>query len=404
LTTSAPPKIEGFLEHRTMAAVSGDSELIEAVKAAIQRRDGRTALALLERLGPAAVTADILLDKALAMRLLGDLEAAIAALDAALCLEPLNFLALLSRGALLERLGRVRAAAEIYKSALAVAPPADRLPPALAAPAARAREVVQSQALALAAHLRDRLSDLRGGFEAEALDRFDESIGIFAGVTRPYVHEPLLLHYPRLPAIPFHDRAQFPWLATLEAATPAIQRECVAVMQARVEDFRPYIAFPPGAPVNQWGELNHSRRWSSFFLWRDGIKQEGACEACPQTAAVLRDLPLIDQPGFAPTALFSVLEPHTRIPPHTGSANTRLLVHLPLVLPGPARFRVGNVTRSWRIGEAWVFDDTIEHEAWNDADAPRAILIFDIWNPLLTAAERVLVSAMMAARQAYQAG
>ncbi len=387
-----------------MATVSGDSERIEAVKAAIQRRDGRTALALLERIEPAAVTADVLLDKALAMRLLGNLDAAIAALDAALCLEPLNFLALLSKGALLERLGRIRAAAEIYKSALAVAPPADRLPAALEAPVGRAREVVQSQALALAAHLRASLSDLRHQFEAEKLDRFDESIGIFAGVTRPYVHEPLLLHYPRLPAIPFYDRGLFAWLTALETATADIQRECMAVMEARVDEFRPYIAFPPGAPVNQWGELNHSRRWSSFFLWRDGARQDGACEACPRTAAVLRDLPLIDQPGFAPTALFSVLEPHTRIPPHTGSANTRLLVHLPLVLPGPARFRVGNVTRQWRMGEAWVFDDTIEHEAWNDADAPRAILIFDIWNPLLSAAERVLISAMMAARHAYQAG
>jgi aspartyl/asparaginyl beta-hydroxylase (cupin superfamily) len=175
-------------------------------------------------------------------------------------------------------------------------------------------------------------------------------------------------------------------------------------MEARTEEFTPYIAFPPGAPVNQWGELNHSRRWSSFFLWRDGVRQEGACAACPETSALLRGLPMLEQPGFAPTALFSVLEPHTRIPPHSGSANTRLLVHLPLVLPGPARFRVGNVTRPWRMGEAWVFDDTIEHEAWNDADAPRAILIFDIWNPLLSAAERVLISAMMAARHAYQTG
>jgi aspartyl/asparaginyl beta-hydroxylase (cupin superfamily) len=382
--------------------VPGDPELIERAKAAIQRRDGRMALALLERLAPSAVTADVLLDKALAMRLLGNLDAAIGALDAALCLEPLNFLALLSKGALLERLGRLRTAAEVYKSALAVAPPTDRLPSPLEAPVARAREVVRSQALALAAHLRDSLSDLRRGFEAERLDRFDESIGIFAGIIRPYVHEPLLLHYPRLPAIPFHDRDLFPWLETLETAAPGIQRECVAVMEARVDDFRPYIAFPPGAPVNQWGELNHSRRWSSFFLWRDGVEQEGACAACPETAAVLRDLPMIDQPGFAPTALFSVLEPHTRIPPHSGSANTRLLVHLPLVLPGPARFRVGNTTRPWQMGKAWVFDDTIEHEAWNDADMPRAILIFDIWNPLLSGAERVLISAMMAAKQSYQ--
>ena len=107
------------------------------------------------------------------------------------------------------------------------------------------------------------------------------------------------------------------------------------------------------------------------------------------------------QESFAPTAVFSALEPHTHIPPHTGSANVRLLCHLPLVLPGPARFRVGNTTRDWEIGQAWVFDDTIEHEAWNDADALRVILIFDVWNPFLAEGEKALITAMMQAQRQY---
>ncbi len=113
---------------------------------------------------------------------------------------------------------------------------------------------------------------------------------------------------------------------------------------------------------------------------------------------------MLDQPGFGPTAMFSVLEPHTHIPPHSGSANTRLVVHLPLIQPGNCRFRVGNDTRDWKMGEAWVFDDTIEHEAWNDSDQTRVVLIFDVWNPFLTSAERELVSAMMAAKNAYTVG
>jgi len=385
-----------------MTAALGSSDLIAGAKAAIQRRDGRAALALLDRIDPRTLTADTLLDRALALRLLGDMEAAIGALDGALVLEPLNFLALLSKGALLERLGRGKAAAAVYKNALALAPPADQLPPSLAAPLARAREAVGSHALALAAHLRAAIADLRDGFAAETLDRFDEGLEIYAGVKRPFVQEPLLLHYPRLPAIPFHDRALFPWLAELEAATEEIQEELNALRARRIEDFAPYIAFPPGVPVNQWQELNFSPRWSTFFLWRDGARQDGACALCPRTAALLDRLPLADQPDFAPTVVFSVLEARTRIPPHTGSSNTRLIVHLPLVLPGPARFRVGNVTRPWRMGEAWVFDDTIEHEAWNDADAPRSILILDVWNPFLSEAERALVSAMMTARKAFE--
>jgi aspartyl/asparaginyl beta-hydroxylase (cupin superfamily) len=159
--------------------------------------------------------------------------------------------------------------------------------------------------------------------------------------------------------------------------------------------FAPYIQYAPGTPENQFAELNHNSRWSSLWLWRDGAPQDEPMARCPKTTAVLAQLPLCDQPEFAPTALFSALAPRTRIPPHTGSTNSRLLVHLPLVLPGPAGFRVGNEVREWRLGEAWVFDDTIEHEAWNDADQTRVILIFDIWNPLLSDDERELVSALL---------
>jgi aspartyl/asparaginyl beta-hydroxylase (cupin superfamily) len=65
---------------------------------------------------------------------------------------------------------------------------------------------------------------------------------------------------------------------------------------------------------------------------------------------------------------------------------------------------VGNETREWRIGEAWAFDDTIEHEAWNDASETRVIMIFDIWNPLLSAAERRMVSALLGAHRDWLAG
>jgi aspartyl/asparaginyl beta-hydroxylase (cupin superfamily) len=105
-------------------------------------------------------------------------------------------------------------------------------------------------------------------------------------------------------------------------------------------------------------------------------------------------LPLCDIPNYAPGAFFSVLKPRTHLPPHTGTTNTRSIVHLPLVVPEGCRFRVGADVRAWEKGKAWVFDDTIEHEAWNDSDQVRIILIFDIWNPLLTAAERDLVRAL----------
>jgi aspartate beta-hydroxylase len=386
-----------------MAEISRTVELTARAKDALYRGDARAALQIFAGSSESDLSLEALLDKALAQRMVGELNAAVSTLDAALALDPQNFLALLSKGALLERLGHAKAAAHVYMRAVAIAPPAHLLAETLTRPLARARDVVGAHSEALAAHLRASVAPLRAQFAGQSLERFDESLEIFAGLKRPYVQEPLLLTYPRLPAIPFFERDQFPWLGDLEAATPIIREEVLALMTEGVDHLAPYIEYPPGVPVNQWGELNHSRRWSACFLWRDGVRQDEICTLCPRTAALMEGLPMARQAGFAPTVTVSVLEPHTRIPPHTGSANTRLLVHLPLVLPGPARFRVGNVTREWRMGEAWVFDDTIEHEAWNDADEPRAILIFDIWNPFLSEAERTLVSAMMTAKNQFQA-
>ena len=339
---------------------------------------------------------DLQLNIAMVQRSLNDLPAAIGALDKALAIEPYSFLALLSKGSVLEQMGSPRNAAEVYRNAVRIAPPDANLPPALKPPLDHAREIIGQQSRAMAEHFQEALAPVLEQYAGDALARFNESVEVLAGTRRIYNAEPIQLHYPRLPAIPFFDREQFPWMDTLEAATDDIRGELKALLEAGLPGFAPYIQYAPGTPVNQFGTLNHSSKWSSLWLWKDGQPQADAIAQCPKTAAVLEALPLADQPGFAPTALFSALAPHTRIPPHTGSTNTRLLVHLPLVLPGPAGFRVGNEVREWTMGEAWAFDDTIEHEAWNDADEIRVILIFDIWNPLLSPAERELVCRLLA--------
>lgn len=372
---------------------------IRAALAALQRGDARGALAMLleaERSDPTDL--NVKLHLALAQRALGDFPAALRALDAALAIDPYFFLALLSKGIVLERMGQSQFAAQIYQSALKIAPRPENTPQSLDAPIRHAREVVAAETGSLAAYLREQVAKLRMSHAGASLERFDECLEVYAGTKRVYNAEPVQLHVPRLPAVPFPDRDLFPWLARLEAATATICTELLPLLNSGMPGFAPYITYSPGTPVNQWSELNHSRLWSSLWLWRDGVRQVEAMERCPRTTEVLAEMPLADQPGFAPTALFSALAPRTRIPPHTGSTNARLLVHLPLVLPGPSRFRVGNETRAWRMGEAWVFDDTIEHEAWNDADETRVILIFDIWNPLLSQAERELISTMMKAR------
>jgi aspartate beta-hydroxylase len=211
------------------------------------------------------------------------------------------------------------------------------------------------------------------------------------GRRKVYVQQPVGGHFPYLPAIEFFPDALFPWFAALEAAADAIRGELQSLLEERDRGFRPYVAFDPTQPVNQWAELNHSPRWSAWFFWEDGVKEEANCVRCPATAALLERLPLLDLPGKGPTAMFSILEPRTRIPPHTGSNNVRATVHLPLIVPEGCGFRVGAETRIFRAGKAWAFDDTIEHEAWNDSDTPRAIFILDTWNPLLSEAERAAI-------------
>ena len=383
---------------------SAGADLVSQAMAALQRRDSVLALELLARARDQAPDdLEILMSIALAQRVGGDLHAAIASLDRVLIADPYHFMALLSKAALVEQVSGPKAAAPVYRNVLKIAPPADRLPPGVAAPLARARTVVDQHADSLAQHLDARVAEVRARHGNQSLGRFDEALQILSGRKRPYVSEPIDFHYPQLPAVPFFDRAHFPWFPELEAATDMIRGELEAALAAADADFAPYIDYPAGAPVNQWAELNKSRRWRSLWLWKDGARQAAACRQCPRTAELLSRLPMCDQPGFAPTALFSALEAHTHIPPHTGSTNARLLVHLPLILPGPARFRVGNELRSWRMGEAWAFDDTIEHEAWNDADELRVILIFDVWNPLLSEAERELISAMMLAKRDFYA-
>ncbi|RZJ44001.1 MAG: aspartyl beta-hydroxylase, partial [Brevundimonas sp.] len=256
-----------------MNGQGGQDELLRRAAEAIARRDAAGALTLLDQADAMGRTHDGNLNRALALRLLDDFHGSLRALDDALAMEPYDFVALLAKATLLEKLGGERVAADTYRNALKIAPPRERCPPAVTAQIDHADTIVRRHAEALRDHLRAAVSGQRGAIDAATLDRFDEGLEIYAGVMKTPKQEPLLLNYPRLPAIPFYDRALFPWLETLEAATPVIRKELAELVDSAFDDFAPYIAYPKGAPVNQWGELNHSRKWTSLWLWRDGQKQ-----------------------------------------------------------------------------------------------------------------------------------
>jgi aspartyl/asparaginyl beta-hydroxylase (cupin superfamily)/Flp pilus assembly protein TadD len=315
------------------------------------------------------------------------------ALEKVLALEPRHLLALLQKASLLDIQDRPRQAAVIYQNALATIPPGTQLPQALRPAIQRAVDAVRENNAALEVFLGQHLQPERARVGTTTQARFDHCLAMMLGKRKLYMPQPLFMHFPHLPAYEFYPRDDFPWLAQVEAATAEIRTEFERVFAEDRARLEPYIAYPEGVPLDQWAELNHSRRWSVFYLWRNAIPVQEHLARCPKTAALLEKLPRADVPAHAPTAFFSILDARARIPPHTGVTNTRLIVHVPLIVPGQCGFRVGAETREWRSGEAWVFDDTIEHEAWNDSDIPRALLIFDVWNPYLSDVERRLVRA-----------
>jgi aspartyl/asparaginyl beta-hydroxylase (cupin superfamily) len=330
------------------------------------------------------------------LRVLREPEAELQALDAALALDPYYYVANLQKGALFEVQGKLKAAAGAYHAALSSVRAGTEIPAPLHPILEHAQSVVRANFRALEEFLEESMKDVRARYSGEPLDRVDDCISIFLGRKRVYQQQPTMTHFPRLPAIPFFDRKDFPWIGEIEAATQAIRGELESLLTTALDDFGPYVNYGPETPLNQWKDLNNSRRWSALFLYQDGKRVEANIARCPLTMAALARAPLVDIPGRAPTAFFSRLEAKTRIPAHTGSTNTRLTVHIPLIIQPDCGFRVGAEVRVWELGKALIFDDTIEHEAWNESDQPRVIMIFDIWNPLLTPAERDLMTVATA--------
>jgi aspartate beta-hydroxylase len=389
----------------TAEAAREANELHERARRLLQAGDAAAAHALLEQV--VAMAPGLLpfwLSLAAALRVLGRHEAELSALERALALDPTHLVVLLQKGALLDLMRKPRAAATVYVHALQTLAAGTHLPPAIEAHVRHAENRVRENAATLTAEIDRRLGTLREQHPRGEQMRFDRCLDRILGRRRIYVPEPTSLLFPYLRNYEFFPRDNFPWLEAVEAATEPIREELIAVLKSDESGIEPYIAFQDGLPLRQWKELNHSRRWSAYFLWNQGRKEQSHFSRCPRTAAVIAGAPQVDIPGRGPTAFFSILEAHTKIPAHTGVTNTRLTVHLPLIVPSGCGFRVGGEVREWKVGTAWIFDDTIEHEAWNDSDAPRAILIFDIWNPELTVLERDLVrEATLAMAQYHEA-
>jgi len=159
----------------------------------------------------------------------------------------------------------------------------------------------------------------------------------------------------------FLDPVQFPFCLSLEAKWEFIRAECLALP---TNQFDPWVQ----------GKM-HGGGWTVYGLFALGQPIPKACAACPQTAAALTGIPALSMAGF------SRLAPHTHVKPHVGWAKSVYRLHLGLDVPERCRLRVGNDVRHWKEGKSLIFDDTVEHEAWNDSDSPRSVLLLDFLRP-----------------------
>lgn len=332
---------------------------------------------------------------------IGDSKGKLEALDRVLMLDERHVPALIMKGDHLFDAGDERSASAFYKSARRHAPPDERLPAELKRELARVDALQAQIAARFDAHLARGLAG--HGFEpGRSSSRFGLSLDLMAGRKSHYVQQPRFYFLPGLADIQFYPRQMFPWMDAVEAATDDICAELQGVMQDQAA-FAPYVEDRANRPRHAQRGMLGNADWSAFFLVRDGEPVPENIARCPKTMAALTGAPLTGIAKRSPSILFSKLAPGARIPPHHGMVNTRLICHLPLIVPPGCALRVGNETRAWEKGRAWAFDDTIEHEAWNTSDETRVILLFDVWKPEITAEERSLVNALFQTIDAYGA-
>ena len=239
-------------------------------------------------------------------------------------------------------------------------------------------------------------------FGRDSLRRVADALALYLGLqpgpARDPRQRPKFFWMPALPPVTFFDRALFPWYEALEAQTGLIRDEMQARL-AEARDLEPFLGTSDKAVEAQYlaGDAA-SRAWDAYFFYRHGKRFDAHHAACPGTSQALAGVPLTRVRDHAPEVLFSVLAPQSHITPHHGVTNTRVVTHLPLMIPeGDCALVVGGDVHRWQEGRCITFDDTFLHEAWNRTGETRVVMILDTWNPYLDEAERIALKDLVEA-------
>jgi aspartate beta-hydroxylase len=207
--------------------------------------------------------------------------------------------------------------------------------------------------------------------------------------------QPTFLYFPDLPATPYFDCSTFAWLERFESLSTAIHSELLQLLPTSSGRERVF----DGDDIEQQSMrgTNAAPSWNGYYFYRHGERRTSNCLTCPITIGALDTLPLSRIREHSPEVFFSVFSPGTHLLPHRGVTNTRVVGHLPLIVPNDCALKVGGEVHHWQEGKVVVFDDTYEHEAWNYSQHTRVVLIFDLWNPWLSAIECAALAELVAA-------
>jgi len=364
--------------------------------------DARTKLERALELEPAQP--DIWKNLGAAHLVAGHFDAALAAFDRALQLDPAHVVARLQRGAAFEQLGRKGEATASYYGAI-VAAQNHGMWLNDSSTASGLRSIVK-HAMEFVSTGRHRifhelLQPLRERYGRDTLRRVEQGLAIYLGDAPANYPDPRqrpkFFYVPGLRTQPYFERELFPWHTELESHTNTIREELLGVL-AEPDGVEPFLGTNDAKILEQQAMLRGERgapEWNAFFFHRHGEVFEQNARRCPRTTAILDSLPLVHIREHAPEVLFSVLTPGSHILPHHGVTNTRLVTHLPLIVPLDCAIRVGGVDHAWQEGRCVTFDDTFEHEAWNRSDKVRVVMILDSWHPDLSEPEREAITRLV---------
>ncbi|MDP9090152.1 MAG: aspartyl/asparaginyl beta-hydroxylase domain-containing protein [Pseudomonadota bacterium] len=259
------------------------------------------------------------------------------------------------------------------------------------------QHAVQQVRLGRRTAIEELLQPVVAQFGRDSMTRVDKSLRIYFNEEAAAVSDPrqrsTFLHFPDIPANPYVDLKLFPWIDWFEAEAPVIRDELLSLLPSGAG--REPVFGNAALEAAHLRGLNCPPTWNGYYFYRHGERRNENCDRCRRTAAALEALPLCKIREHGPEVLFSVFTPGTHLLPHRGVTNTRVVAHLPLMVPDDCALVVGGEAHRWREGKVVVFDDTYEHEAWNRSAKTRVVLIFDLWSPYLTEAERSALAILI---------